>query len=57
MRGRRVRPAAGRPTPLLARSATTDVVANMIVYACSNQASATSGAALHVDGGVVRFIA
>ena len=29
----------------------------MIVYACSEQASATSGAALRVDGGVVRFIA
>jgi hypothetical protein len=29
----------------------------MIVYACSEQASATSGAALRVDGGVVRFVA
>jgi hypothetical protein len=28
----------------------------MIVYTCSQQASATSGAALRVDGGVVRFI-
>ena len=28
----------------------------MIVYACSEQASATSGAALRIDGGVVRFI-
>jgi hypothetical protein len=29
----------------------------MIVYICSEQASATSGAALRVDGGVVRFVA
>jgi hypothetical protein len=29
----------------------------MIVYACSKQASATTGAALRVDGGVVRFVA
>lgn len=48
--------AAMRPTSLLGRFATTDEVANMIVYACSEQASATSGAALRVDGGVVRFI-
>jgi NAD(P)-dependent dehydrogenase (short-subunit alcohol dehydrogenase family) len=46
-----------RPTTLIQRFATTDEVANMIVYACSEQASATSGAALRVDGGVVRFIA
>ena len=29
----------------------------MIVFACSEQASATSGAALRVDGGIVRFVA
>lgn len=46
-----------RPTSLLGRVATTDEVANMIVYVCSEQASATSGAALRVDGGVVRDIA
>ncbi|MFX6011458.1 oxidoreductase, partial [Acinetobacter baumannii] len=28
-------------------------VANMIVYACSPQASATTGAALRVEGGIV----
>jgi len=28
----------------------------MIVYVCSAQASATTGAALRVDGGVVRAI-
>lgn len=46
-----------RPTSLLGRVATTEEVANMIVYVCSEQASATSGAALRVDGGVVRHIA
>ena len=46
-----------RPTSLLGRFATTEKVANMIVYACSEQSSATSGAALRVDGGVVRFVA
>ena len=49
--------AAMRPTTLIKSFATTDEVANMIVYACSEQASATSGAALRVDGGVVRFVA
>jgi NAD(P)-dependent dehydrogenase (short-subunit alcohol dehydrogenase family) len=46
-----------RPTSLIQRFATTDEVANMIVYLCSTQASATTGAALRVDGGVVRFVA
>jgi NAD(P)-dependent dehydrogenase (short-subunit alcohol dehydrogenase family) len=36
--------------------ATTEEVANMIAYVCSPAASATSGAALRVDGGVVRAI-
>ena len=48
---------SARPTGLLGRFAMPDEVANMIVYVCSKQASATSGAALRVDGGVVRFIA
>jgi NAD(P)-dependent dehydrogenase (short-subunit alcohol dehydrogenase family) len=48
---------AMRPTTLIQRFATTDEVANMIIYACSDQASATTGAALRVDGGVVRFVA
>jgi NAD(P)-dependent dehydrogenase (short-subunit alcohol dehydrogenase family) len=48
---------AMRPTTLLQRFATTDEAANMIIYACSEQASATTGAALRVDGGVVRFVA
>ncbi len=48
---------SARPTTLIGRFATTDEVASMIVYICSEQASATSGAALRVDGGVVRFVA
>jgi NAD(P)-dependent dehydrogenase (short-subunit alcohol dehydrogenase family) len=46
-----------RPTSLLGRLATVEEVANMVVYVCSPQASATNGAALRVDGGVVRSIA
>jgi NAD(P)-dependent dehydrogenase (short-subunit alcohol dehydrogenase family) len=46
-----------RPTSLIQRFATVEEVGNMIVYTCSEQASATSGAALRVDGGVVRFVA
>ena len=46
-----------RPTTLLQRFATTEEVANMVIYVCSEQASATNGAALRVDGGVLRQIA
>jgi NAD(P)-dependent dehydrogenase (short-subunit alcohol dehydrogenase family) len=45
-----------RPTSLIRRFATTDEVATMIVYAASAAASATTGAALRVDGGVVPSI-
>jgi NAD(P)-dependent dehydrogenase (short-subunit alcohol dehydrogenase family) len=45
-----------RPTSLLKRFATTDEVASMIVYLCSALASATTGAAIRVEGGVVRAI-
>ncbi len=45
-----------RPTSLLERFSTTDEVANMVVYIASQQASATTGAALRVDGGVVRTL-
>jgi NAD(P)-dependent dehydrogenase (short-subunit alcohol dehydrogenase family) len=45
-----------RPSSLLQRFATPDEVAAMIVYVCSALASATNGAALRVDGGVVRAI-
>ena len=43
-----------RPSSLIRRLATTEEVANMCVYLASEQASATTGAALRVDGGVVR---
>ncbi|HEX4986414.1 MAG TPA: SDR family oxidoreductase [Burkholderiales bacterium] len=43
-----------RPSSLLKRYATVEEVATMIAYACSPLASATNGAALRVDGGVVR---
>jgi NAD(P)-dependent dehydrogenase (short-subunit alcohol dehydrogenase family) len=46
-----------RPTTLIQRFATTEEVANMVVYVASEQASATTGAALRVDGGVLRSIA
>ncbi|HEX4340842.1 MAG TPA: SDR family NAD(P)-dependent oxidoreductase [Polyangiaceae bacterium] len=45
-----------RPSSLLRRFATPDEVANMIVYVASAVASATNGAAVRVDGGVVRSI-
>lgn len=45
-----------RPSSLIQRFATVEEVANMIVYVCSPLASATNGAALRVDGGVVRSI-
>lgn len=43
-----------RPTSLLQRFATVDEVANMVTYICSPLASATNGAAVRVDGGVLR---
>jgi NAD(P)-dependent dehydrogenase (short-subunit alcohol dehydrogenase family) len=43
-----------RPSSLLQRFATTEEVANLAVYISSPQSSATNGAALRVDGGVVR---
>jgi NAD(P)-dependent dehydrogenase (short-subunit alcohol dehydrogenase family) len=49
--------APARPSSVLQRFATPDEVAAMIVYVCSAPASATTGAALRVDGGVVRAIA
>ncbi len=43
-----------RPTSLLKRFATTEEVANLVTYVCSPLSSATNGAALRVDGGVVK---
>jgi NAD(P)-dependent dehydrogenase (short-subunit alcohol dehydrogenase family) len=48
--------ATARPTSIIQRFATIDEVAAMIVFVSSERASATTGAALRVDGGVVRAI-
>ncbi|SDR79186.1 NAD(P)-dependent dehydrogenase, short-chain alcohol dehydrogenase family [Halopseudomonas sabulinigri] len=47
---------AKRPSSIIQRIATTEEVANMVVYTCSPQASATTGAALRVEGGIVDSI-
>jgi NAD(P)-dependent dehydrogenase (short-subunit alcohol dehydrogenase family) len=46
-----------RPSSIIQRAATTEEVANLVVYTVSPLASATTGAALRVDGGVVDTIA
>jgi NAD(P)-dependent dehydrogenase (short-subunit alcohol dehydrogenase family) len=46
-----------RPSSIIRRVASVEEVANMVVYVCSKEASATTGAALRVDGGVVATIA
>lgn len=46
-----------RPSTLLGRFASPEEVANLCVYAASPQASATTGAALRVEGGIVESIA
>ncbi len=43
-----------RPTSLLQRFSTVDEIANMVVYTASSLSSATNGAALRVDAGVVQ---
>ena len=42
-----------RPTSIIQRLATPEEVASMSIYATSPQASATTGAALRVEGGIV----
>ncbi|MGB3776455.1 MAG: SDR family oxidoreductase [Leeuwenhoekiella sp.] len=45
-----------RPTSLIQRFAETQEVANMVAYVASPLSSATNGASLRVDGGVVKTI-
>ncbi len=45
-----------RPSSLLRRFATPDEVAAIVAFVCSPLSSATNGAALRADGGVVRSI-
>ena len=46
-----------RPSSLIRRLAEVEEVANLVVYLAGEPSSATTGAALRVDGGVVRSIA
>ena len=46
-----------RPTSLLERFASVEEIANMVVYLSSKEASATTGAAVRVEGGIVNSIA
>jgi NAD(P)-dependent dehydrogenase (short-subunit alcohol dehydrogenase family) len=43
-----------RPTSLIRRFASPDEVASLVTYVASARSSATTGAALRVDGGVIR---
>jgi NAD(P)-dependent dehydrogenase (short-subunit alcohol dehydrogenase family) len=45
-----------RPSSLIKRFATTEEVAALVVYVASDRSAATTGAALRVDGGVIRSI-
>ena len=46
-----------RPTSLLQRFASVDEIANMVVYVASKESSATNGAALRAEGGIIQTIA
>ncbi len=48
--------AQGRPTSILQRFIQPDEVASLVTYVCSPLASATQGASLRVEGGVVRSL-
>ncbi len=45
-----------RPTSLLQRFASVDEIANMVIYVSSKEASATNGAALRAEGGIINTI-
>jgi hypothetical protein len=46
--------AKARPTSLIKRFETPEEVASLLAYVASPLASATTGAALRVDGGVIK---
>ena len=46
-----------RPSSLIQRFASVDEIANMVVFVASKEASATNGAALRAEGGIVNTIA
>lgn len=46
-----------RPSSLIQRFASVDEIANMVIYVASKEASATNGAALRAEGGIVNTIA
>jgi NAD(P)-dependent dehydrogenase (short-subunit alcohol dehydrogenase family) len=46
-----------RPTSLLQRFASVEEIANMVVYVSSKEASATNGAALRAEGGIIQTVA
>jgi NAD(P)-dependent dehydrogenase (short-subunit alcohol dehydrogenase family) len=46
-----------RPSSLIKRFETPEEIAAMVVYLCSEAASATTGSSIRVDGGVVKSIA
>jgi NAD(P)-dependent dehydrogenase (short-subunit alcohol dehydrogenase family) len=46
-----------RPTSLLQRFAAPEEIANAVVYVASKEASATNGAALRAEGGIINSIA
>jgi NAD(P)-dependent dehydrogenase (short-subunit alcohol dehydrogenase family) len=46
-----------RPTSLLQRFASVEEIANLVIYVASRESSATNGAALRAEGGIVQTIA
>ena len=57
LKGKRALVTGSTPSSLIKRMAEPEEVADLVVYLCGEGASANTGAALRVDGGVVRSIA